>query len=80
MAIDTNVQTFTDAELLALVNKAIADILVGGQATSPDGRRTLTRADLDTLMEIKRELETTVAAEDSETGGGIALVRYGERV
>lgn len=73
MAIDTNVQTFTDAELLKLTRKAIADILVGGQAYGINGRN-LTRADLPTLMETQKELEQRI--NDASGTGSIALCSF----
>jgi hypothetical protein len=80
MAIDTNVQTFTNAELLALTKKAIADILVAGQHKSDSGKM-LTRADLKVLMDTKETLEAIVQDEGTgDNGGGLALVQFGERV
>lgn len=78
MAIDTNVQTFTDAELLALTRKAIADILAYGQSTGANGR-TLNRADLPTLLQTQTVLEERVNAAAPDAAGGVALVQYGER-
>jgi hypothetical protein len=73
MAIDTNVQTFTDTELLALTRKAIADILVAGQAYGVNGRN-LTRADLPTLMDTQRVLESRISAASGT--GGFALASF----
>jgi hypothetical protein len=79
MAIDTSVQTFTDAELLNLTRKAIADILVGGQSYGMNGRQ-LNRADLAGLREQEKYLEDRInAAANAEQGGGIALVQFGDR-
>jgi hypothetical protein len=74
MAIDTNPQTFTDAELLALTRHAIATILAGGQAYGINGR-SLTRADLTDLWETVRTLETRIAAAGGT--GSVALVEFG---
>ena len=75
MAIDTNVQTFTDAELLALTRKAIADILAAGQSYAISGR-TLTRADLAGLWETVKTLEERINATTYD--GGIALAQFRE--
>jgi hypothetical protein len=78
MAINTDIQTFTDAELLTLTRKAIADILVGGQATGANGRQ-LTRTDLPKLTEAVEWLEARVNSADPTSPGGIVLGVYGER-
>jgi len=67
MAIDTGVQVFTDAELLKLTRKAIADILAGGQAYGIGGR-SLTRADLKALWETVAILEDKVADASLDNG------------
>lgn len=75
MAIDADgVQTFTDAQLLALTRKAIADILVSGQSYGMNGRN-LTRTDLPKLWDTVRILEGRIA--DTDTTGGIALGTFG---
>ncbi len=79
MAIDTNIQTFTNAELLKLVRLAIANVLVGGQGYGLNGT-TFTRADLSDLRKVEAELADAVETEVAgEAGGGLALVRFGER-
>ena len=80
MAIDTNIQTFTNAELLKLVRLAIANVLVGGASYAINGR-SFTRADLSELRKTEAELSDVVETElAGESGGGLALVRFGERV
>jgi hypothetical protein len=75
MAIDTNVQVFTDAELLLLTRKAIADILVAGQAYGINGRN-LTRADLPELWATVNTLESRITSSGSNGDGGTALIQF----
>lgn len=78
MAIDTNIQTFTDSELLALNRKAQAEIYAYGSSVSGGGR-TLTRVDLPALIAAAKDLEARIQDSANATnGGGIALVRFGE--
>ena len=49
------------AELLEQVNKAIAAVLVGGQSYKI-GSRSLTRADLSMLKDMRDDLEAQVVA------------------
>lgn len=77
MAIDTNIQEFTDAELLKLCRKAIAEIMVYGTSVGSNGK-SLSRADLTALRETQTDLESRVSAAESATlgnGGGIALAQ-----
>lgn len=46
------------------VNKAISNILVGGQAYRI-GSRSLTRADLSTLLSMQKDLQAQIANGDS---------------
>ena len=62
MAGESTSSEMTAAELLAQVNTAIANILVGGQSYKI-GSRQLTRADLYQLRAMKKELAAEVAAE-----------------
>lgn len=78
MAIDTNIQTFTDEEMLKLARKAIAEIMVGGQSSGLNGRQ-MTRADLPALWDSVRDLEARINSAATDSAGGIALVQYGER-
>lgn len=56
-----------NAELLAQVTAAIAAIATTGQSYTI-GSRSLTRANLTELREMKKELEAQVASEGSNTG------------
>lgn len=51
-------------ELLDAVNKAIMSIMVGGQSYKI-GSRTLTRADLKTLYDLRNDLTAQVASDES---------------
>ena len=51
-------------ERLVEVNKAISNVLVGGQAYKI-GSRSLTRADLDTLLDMQRDLQAQLANQDT---------------
>ncbi len=46
------------------VNQAISNILVGGQAYKI-GSRSLTRADLNTLLAMQRDLQAQLANQDA---------------
>lgn len=46
------------------VNQAISNILVGGQSYKI-GSRSLTRADLDTLLEMQRDLQAQLANQNN---------------
>lgn len=58
-------KNITTEEQLLEVNKAISNILVGGQGYKI-GSRSLTRADLNTLLDMQRGLQTQLA--NQETG------------
>ena len=76
MPIDTNVQVFTDAELLLLYRQCLAKIAIG-QNYQLNGRM-MTYADLKEVREMIEWLEErVVVAEDNN--GGLGLVQYGER-
>ncbi len=79
MAIDTNTQTFTDAQLLAFYRKALVSIAEGGQAVGMTGNQ-LTRANLKDVRETIEWLEQRVADASSGSSGGIGLAGFGERV
>lgn len=51
-------------EQLTEVNQAIRNILVGGQAYKI-GSRSLTRADLNMLLNMQRNLQTQLANQDA---------------
>lgn len=54
--------TDTEEKLLE-VNKAISNILVGGQSYKI-GSRSLTRADLNTLLKMQRDLQAQLSNQD----------------
>jgi len=77
MAIDfDNLQPITTANLLAAVDVAIANLLLGAQSYSVNGR-TFTRAQLSELRNMRSELQREVAESSSGTGGLIALAKFG---
>ena len=53
----------TAEEKLIEVNNAISRILVGGQSYKI-GSRSLTRADLNTLLAMQRDLQSQIANQD----------------
>lgn len=79
MAIDVdNIQTFTTAQLLSLVEYGIASIMAGGQSYSIGGRQ-FNRASLDDLRKWRDQLKTEVQLESGsdEDATGIVLARFG---
>ncbi len=54
---------YTPAQMLTEVDKAIRSILVGGQSYKI-GSRSLTRADLALLRDMKNDLQAQVAGEE----------------
>lgn len=54
----------TVQEKLVEVNNAISNILVGGQEYRI-GSRSLTRADLNTLLDMQRDLQSQLANQES---------------
>lgn len=54
----------TAEQRLLEVNKAISNILVGGQEYRI-GSRSLTRADLNTLLDMQRDLQSQLANKDT---------------
>lgn len=76
MAIDINgIQAFTDSELLTLYRWALANN-AAGQSRTIEGR-SVSFPPLADLMKAVDWLESRVNA-DSATGGGIALVSFGD--
>ncbi|MCD8329455.1 MAG: peptidylprolyl isomerase [Lachnospiraceae bacterium] len=55
---------YSASELLVEVNEAIQTILVGGQSYKI-GSRSLTRADLQTLLDLRDDLTAQSAAEET---------------
>lgn len=62
-----NLETFSNRELLSHVDAAIQNILVGGQSYRL-GNRSLTRADLSLLRQMRGEL---LAQENAGTDGNL---------
>ena len=63
-----NIDRITNISVrLQLVREAINDILIGGQNYSL-GRRALTRADLDKLLKLERQLEDEIDSEKNPQG------------
>lgn len=71
------ISNMTPAELLEQVNKAITTVLVGGQSYKI-GSRSLTRADLALLRNMKSDLEAQVAAEENNGLLGRTFMAYFE--
>jgi cobalamin biosynthesis protein CobD/CbiB len=61
----------TAASLLVLIDAAIEALLTGGASSYSIGARTVTKLDLGTLMEERRQLQIQVARETGS--GGISL-------
>lgn len=77
MAIDiSQIQTFTDTDLLVLMRNAYAQISLGQSYTI--GTRTLTRADLASVQDQISWLESRVNADGNGLGSGSAFVQFNE--
>jgi hypothetical protein len=63
----------TAASLLALVDAAIEALLTGGASSYSIGSRTVTKLDLATLFDERRQLQQQVNRETSS--GGISLAK-----
>lgn len=74
----SSLQTFTTAQLLTLVEYAIAHLLVGGQSYTIGGR-TFTRGSLGQLQKMRDALKADVAASGSVTGTLTALAEFGRQ-
>ena len=64
--IEKELEELTPKEMLLAVNKAIYTITVGGQSYSI-GSRSLTRADLSTLMQLKNSLINDIGNEEVDS-------------
>ena len=62
----TSFDKMTKQEQLDEINKAISTVLVGGQSYSI-GSRSLTRADLRLLKEMREELEAEITSDTSSS-------------
>ena len=63
-----DLENISNLELLSEVKKAIRAILIGGQSYKI-GSRSLTRADLNALRDLKKELESEIAADAASNTG-----------
>jgi cobalamin biosynthesis protein CobD/CbiB len=63
--------------LLALIDSAIAALLTGQHQSYTIGARTVTRLDLKTLMEERRQLQIAVSRESGS--GAFSLAKLGRR-
>lgn len=72
--------TYTNTQLLKLIDFQIQSILAGGQRYSGADARQMEKAKLDDLFKRRAELVALIDEESIEDTGGTALVVYGERV
>lgn len=68
----------TTEQKLIEVNNAISNILIGGQAYRI-GSRSLTRADLNTLLDMQRDLQAQLANQDSKLMDNTYLALFSGR-
>lgn len=66
--VETTTLLPTDADMLREINNAIATILQGGQSYQI-GSRKLTRADLAQLYQMRKEIESGIAADENGNNG-----------
>lgn len=72
--------TYTNTQLLKLIDFQIQAILAGGQRYSIN-ERNMEKAKLDDLFKRRQELVDLIDEEGStDESGAIVLVQYGERV
>lgn len=64
----------TSQTLLAKIEAAIDALLTGGASSYSIGNRTVTKLDLKTLFEERRELQRQVSREN---GGSLRLAKMG---
>jgi hypothetical protein len=81
MAVDTTQLTdYTAAQLRLMLKHAWASLAMGGaELRTPDGR-LIRRATKDDLVALGEYIEVLEETETTDDGGGMVLVRYGERV
>lgn len=75
--VQKELEELSPKEMLLAVNKAIYAITVGGQSYSI-GSRSLTRADLSTLMTLKNSLISNMSSEEinSDALDGTYVARF----
>ena len=80
MAIDTSLLTdYTWAQIKLAAKHAMMSAAVGGNTLSINGR-AIGRISIDEAKKLYELAEEMDAAEATESPGGLAIVRYGERV
>lgn len=80
MAIDTSLLTdYTGAQLKLAAKHAMMTAAVGGGELIINGR-TIGRITIDAAKKLYEFAEQLSADEATDSGGGLALVQYGERV
>jgi len=70
-----DLEGMTTEQMLEEVNKAIMAVMVGGQSYKI-GSRSLTRADLGTLKELRKTLLAEVAQDNQDNLGGAYVARF----
>lgn len=69
---------YTPAHQLKMWNKASIDVASAGISHAINGR-VVTRANAKEIADMIKFWEDRVAAADTESFGGLAIVQYGER-
>lgn len=67
----------SSADLLALVDAAISALLTGGASSYSIGSRSVTKLDLGTLFEERRQLQ--IQAQRESGSGAFSLAKIGPR-
>lgn len=79
MAIDTSLLAdYSWSDIKKAAKHAMVSAAVGGSSLTINGR-TIGRISIDEAKKLY-ELATQQESDESDTGSGLALVRYGERV
>jgi hypothetical protein len=65
------------SSLLVLIDSAIEALLTGGASSYSIGNRTVTKLDLSTLFEERRQLQ--IAAHRESGSGAFSLAKLGRR-
>ena len=72
---DIDLSSMSTGKMLEEVNKAIVTVMVGGQSYKI-GSRSLTRADLGQLKELRKTLAAEVAQGEQDKLGGAFVARF----
>lgn len=75
MALSGQPNDFTAQDMITQIDQAISAIVLGGQSYTI-GSRSLTRANLKELLELKRILATEASTEDPESLSGFYVARF----